>query len=222
MSPMSDASLSAGEILLRLTASATLAAGALLHGAGSAALTTLALGTAGRVLVAGASAPAWSDSGLSYASGVLAIAGSAPGTPSAGQVLLGGGAGKFGGGVSCTTLTASGIDTSGSGPAVLSASAVNTAGKTTGLWFGTAAGGSLVGVAAEVVTAGTYPTSVGKGRLWAQNGAGTTTVLEWFADGHIAVAGKITTVSAVPGSFDTSSVANLEAAIRTWLAAQFT
>lgn len=97
MSPMSDASLSAGEILLRLTASATLAAGALLHGAGSAALTTLALGTAGRVLVAGASAPAWSDAGLSYASGVLAIAGSAPGTPSAGQVLIGGGAVNAGG-----------------------------------------------------------------------------------------------------------------------------
>jgi hypothetical protein len=97
MSPMSDASLSAGEILLRLTASATLAAGALLHGAGSAALTTLALGTAGRVLVAGASAPAWSDAGLSYASGVLAIAGSVPGTPSAGQVLVGGGAVAAGG-----------------------------------------------------------------------------------------------------------------------------
>lgn len=106
---MSDASLSAGEILLRLTASATLAAGALLSGAGSATLSTLALGTAGRVLVAGASAPAWSDSGLSYASGVLAIAGSAPGTPSAGQVLVGGGAIKAGGAVSCTALTASDV-----------------------------------------------------------------------------------------------------------------
>lgn len=101
----SSPQFSAGQILARLTASATLAAGALLHGAGSAALTTLALGTAGRVLVAGASAPAWSDAGLSYASGVLAIAGSVPGTPSAGQVLIGGGAGKFGGTVSCTTLS---------------------------------------------------------------------------------------------------------------------
>lgn len=93
-------------LLAKLTGAATLAAGALLYGNATSQLQTLALGTAGRVLVAGASAPAWSDSGLSYASGVLTVAGSVPGTPSSGQVLVGGGAVKAGGGVSGTTLTA--------------------------------------------------------------------------------------------------------------------
>lgn len=96
-------------LLAKLTGAATLAAGALLYGQATSQLATLTLGTAGRVLVAGASAPAWSDAGLSYASGVLAIAGSAPGTPSAGQVLIGGGAIKAGGAISGTTVTASSV-----------------------------------------------------------------------------------------------------------------
>lgn len=83
-------------LLAKLTGAAILAAGALLHGQGTALLATLPLGTAGRVLVAGASAPAWSDSGLSYASSVLTVAGSAPATPSSGQVVVGGGVVKAG------------------------------------------------------------------------------------------------------------------------------
>jgi len=87
-----------------LTAAAVLAdlglgagvAGDLLYGSGANTLARLPIATAGRVLVAGASAPAWSDSGLSYASGVLTVAGSVPGTPSSGQVMIGGGAVKAG------------------------------------------------------------------------------------------------------------------------------
>lgn len=87
-----------------LTAAAVLAdlglgagvAGDLLYGSGANTLARLPIATAGRVLVAGASAPAWSDSGLSYASGVLTVAGSVPGTPSSGQVMIGGGVIKAG------------------------------------------------------------------------------------------------------------------------------
>jgi trimeric autotransporter adhesin len=52
---------SVADILLQLTGAATLAAGAMLYGAGTATPSTLTLGTAGQVLVAGASAPAWTD-----------------------------------------------------------------------------------------------------------------------------------------------------------------
>lgn len=100
-----------------LTAAAVLAdlglgagvAGDLLYGSGANALARLPIATAGRVLVAGASAPAWSDSGLSYASGVLTVAGSVPGTPSAGQVAIGGGVVKAG-------TAVYGADGSGSAP----------------------------------------------------------------------------------------------------------
>jgi len=71
-------------------------AGDLVYGSGANTLARLGIGTAGRLLVAGASAPAWSDSGLSYASSVLTVAGSVPGTPSAGQVAIGGGVVKAG------------------------------------------------------------------------------------------------------------------------------
>lgn len=98
-----------------LTAAAVLAdlglgagvAGDLLYGSGANTLARLPIATAGRVLVAGASAPAWSDSGLSYASGVLTVAGSVPGTPSSGQVAIGGGAIKAGGVISTTSTLVS-------------------------------------------------------------------------------------------------------------------
>lgn len=110
--------MSAADILRRLTGAATLAAGALLYGQATAQPATLTMGGAGQVLVAGASAPAWSGIGLTFASGVLTIAGSAGGTPTSGQIFLGGGEGKFGAGVSCTMLTASGditLNTASSG-----------------------------------------------------------------------------------------------------------
>lgn len=148
----SNPQLSAGQILARLTAAATLAAGAMLYGAGSATLSTLALGTAGRVLVAGASAPAWSDSGLSYASGVLAISGSAPGTPSAGQVLIGGGAIKAGGAISCTMLTASGDILAGqtAGNIYCGQAADTTYGATACVWGRFVSNGTQFNVASSV------------------------------------------------------------------------
>jgi hypothetical protein len=121
-------------------------------------------------------------------SGILALRAQKGAAPYLHDVLILNGdtdAATFYGGVTCTTLTASGIDTTAVGPAVLSATAVNTAGKTTGLWFGNTAGGSLAGVAAEVITPGVYPSSVGKGRLWAQNGVSTTTAMEWLASGVV-------------------------------------
>lgn len=358
-------------LLAKLTGAAVLAVGALLYGQGTSQLATLTLGTAGRVLVAGASAPAWSDAGLSYTSGVLAIAGSAPVTPSAGQVLIGGGAIKAGGAVSCTSLTVSGalgafqygaqpvggedvavwsnktsavsvargfqsyITHSGTGgstayDAVASTSA--TAGhnvcyqgvsKATGAatpsylsfafgsgdstssgtianaygyyWGGWTGAGTItnkwaffnasadksyyggdtyyngkiaIGVStatalswsltinnpttpliaiqradadmAYITNAATVlsgkPTTdlaivhANTGAVWiGGNGVGmlkvdgtAVTCAAGISCAALTSTGKITTVSAVPGSFDTSSIANLEAAIRTWLAAQFT
>lgn len=127
------APLTAGAILARLGLTG-LAAGSLIYATSATAMTPLALGTAGRLLVAGASAPAWSDAGLSYASSVLTIAGSVPGTPSAGQVLVGGGALKAGGAISGASLTASGL-TSGRVPHVTTAGLLTDAASLT---FGSA------------------------------------------------------------------------------------
>lgn len=68
------------------------AAGDLIYGTGANTLGRLSIPTAGQILTSTGTAPAWSGSGLTYASGVFQVAGSVPGMPSAGQVLIGGGA----------------------------------------------------------------------------------------------------------------------------------
>ena len=60
-SPIPKALPSAADLLRRLTGAASLAAGAMLYGVGTAQPATIALGSTGQVLMAGASAPVWSD-----------------------------------------------------------------------------------------------------------------------------------------------------------------
>lgn len=117
-------------LLAKLTGAATLALGAMLYGNGTSQLATLAHpGTAGEILISatGANRPAWSGSGLTYAGGVLTVVGSAPASALAGEIKAGGGTLRVGtaaifgtdpggsetlrvgGGLRCTTVTASGL-----------------------------------------------------------------------------------------------------------------
>lgn len=76
-------------LLAKLTGAATLAVGAFLVGQGTSQLAS-------------------TGSALTYSGGIFQIAGSVPGTPTAGQVFVGGGQVKAGGGITCTTLMTSG------------------------------------------------------------------------------------------------------------------
>jgi hypothetical protein len=73
--------MTAAQLLLRLTGAATLAAGALLFGAGTATLSTLPIGAANTVLTSSGAAPQWSTSlsltGLTVVDSGLLIVGSA-------------------------------------------------------------------------------------------------------------------------------------------------
>jgi hypothetical protein len=127
------------------------------------------------------------DGGISCTNGTFA--GTAPGTPSAGQVLIGGGNVSAAGSITAGGAISASIDSAAVGPFTLIATASDTVGKTTGFACVNSAGGSLAGFAGEVVSVGNYPSSVGKGRVWVQNGAGTTTAMEWSASGVTACYG---------------------------------
>lgn len=175
-------------LLAKLTGAATLAAGALLHGQGTALLATLPLGSAGSLMVAGASAPAWSDSGLSYASGVLTVAGSAPSTPTSGQVLIGGGAVKAGGAISGASLTVTGAITH---------TGVNTASGSTASRLAYFGGTSGDGAAIEL-RGSTYSGSPDTGFLR----VGSTYVGNWTTAGITLSTGTLTVpngTAAAPG-----------------------
>lgn len=76
-------------------------------------------------------------------------------------------------------------------------------GNTGGIRIANDAGGSVAGFSGAIVTGGAYPTAIGRGYFWAQNGFGTTTCGGWEADGAFYIGapaglyGKLTVAGAI-------------------------
>lgn len=236
---------SRASLLAQLTGASVLAAGSLLYGQGTSSLASLGLGGAGQVLIAGASAPAWSGTGLTFASGILNVAGTIASTSTTtGALTVAGGVGiggalYVGGNVNCTRVVASDYiyaskntnagfqcfieNLSNGSSAYTQLTLSNDASPYSGIF----AVMSSTNVAYGAGNAGCtiVGTNFAKPLILVTNGAarltlngttGAVTCSASVACTTLTVSGKITSVSSVPASFTDL------AAIRTWLAANFT
>jgi len=107
-------------------------------------------------------------------------------------------------------ITANNGSTAGVGPGTVDAIASNTVGNRAGFRISNSAGGSVGGIAGEVVAAGVYPDAIGKVDIFVQDGV-STKVPATFAPSGVDVTGAITATTQIkPGSY---TVATLPTAI---------
>lgn len=195
-------SLSASAILARLIGATTLAAGALLYGAGTSTLSTLAIGASGTFLKSNGSAPAWANIAASdITSGTLAVARGGTGLASyaIGDLLYADGAtslAKLAGVATGNALISGGVTTapswgkigltthvSGTLPAANGGTGVSNTGTLTNASNTTITGGGTLALAGFTLT---VPATGTVGLLGV---SGTWTATQTFSSANISLTG---------------------------------